>query len=255
MKIITWNVNGLRAVLNKGHWDWILEQNADLICLQEVKAKEEQLTPEQLLVFKSDYAVYWHAASRPGYSGVITLAKEPVMQVEYEIGNQHFDVEGRIICTRHPEFLLYNIYFPNGKRDQTRLTYKLEFYQELLSIFDALHASGEMIVVCGDSNTAHRSIDLRNPKQNETVSGFLPEERAWLDEYFEHGFADAFRELYPDTVKYTWWTYRVNARERDIGWRLDYFFVSKYLMARVKDVVIHNEVMGSDHCPVTLILV
>jgi exodeoxyribonuclease III len=163
-------------------------------------------------------------------------------------------VEGRLIHSCHKDFHLFNVYFPNGKRDHARLEYKLDFYRDLLDLCDRLHQAGEKLVICGDFNTAHREIDLKNPKQNETTSGFLPEERAWLDRYIEHGFVDAYRELYPDRVQYTWWTYRVNARQRNIGWRLDFFMVSQALQPLVQDVIVHDHVPGSDHCPVSLIL-
>ena len=154
----------------------------------------------------------------------------------------------------HPGFRLFNVYFPSGQRGQDRVAYKLDFYAHLLALCDALHARGEKIVITGDFNTAHTEIDLRHPKENANTSGFLPEERIWIDRYLAHGFVDAYRQLYPERVQYTWWTYRVNARARGVGWRLDYFLVSESLMPRVEDVVIHEEVMGSDHCPVTLVL-
>jgi exodeoxyribonuclease-3 len=150
--------------------------------------------------------------------------------------------------------LLYNIYFPNGQRGQERVDYKLNFYAHLLDICDTLHAAGETIIITGDFNTAHKPIDLRNPKQNEKTSGFLPEERAWIDKYLEHGFIDIYRILYPERVQYTWWTYRMGARQKNVGWRLDYFLVSEKLAARIKDVIIHEDVLGSDHCPVTLLI-
>ncbi len=157
-----------------------------------------------------------------------------------------------MIWQRCADFILFNVYFPNGQRDHERLQYKLDFYAHLLEFCDQLHASGESVIITGDFNTAHKEIDLKNPKGNEKTSGFLPEERAWIDKYLEQGFVDAYRSLYPDKIEYTWWTYISNARARNVGWRLDYFLVSEPLMARVKDVVIHDEVMGSDHCPVTL---
>jgi exodeoxyribonuclease-3 len=176
------------------------------------------------------------------------------LETSFGLGNPEFDREGRVICTRHPHFLLYNIYFPNGQRDWGRLNFKLDFYARLLDMCNRLHASGEKIVICGDFNTAHREIDLRNPKQNANTSGFLPEERAWIDRYLENGFVDAYRQLYPQRIQYTWWTYIGRARERNTGWRLDYFLVSDALMPRVKDIVIHDAVLGSDHCPVTLFI-
>jgi len=253
MRIITWNVNGLRAVFNKGSLEWILAQQADGICLQEIKARPAQLDPAHLGKFDS-YQGYWNPAQRPGYSGVVTLLRQPAEEVQLELGAPHFDEEGRVVRTRQADFLLYNVYFPNGQRDQGRLDYKLDFYAHLLDDCDRLHAAGEHIVICGDFNTAHREIDLRHPRQNSTNSGFLPEERAWIDKYLEHGFVDAFRFFYPEKVQYTWWTYIGNARARNTGWRLDYYLISAGLMGRVKDVIIHDEVMGSDHCPVSLLI-
>jgi exodeoxyribonuclease-3 len=159
-----------------------------------------------------------------------------------------------VIRCKYPDFFLYNIYFPNGGQENKRVPFKLDFYAALLEICDHLHAQGENIIITGDFNTAHREIDLANPKQNEKNTGFLPEEREWIDRYLEHGFKDAFRERYPGKEIYTWWTYRFNSRERDIGWRLDYYLVSDALMDRVEDVTIHSDIMGSDHCPVSLIL-
>jgi exodeoxyribonuclease-3 len=251
MKITTWNINGLRAVLGKGALDWVHTENPDVTCLQEIKSRPDQLTADQLRQLDS-FQVQWNPAQRPGYSGVATLLREPPLAVEMGLGIPEFDVEGRVICTHHPGFRLYNIYFPNGQRGQDRVDFKLNFYAKLLEICDQLHASGENIILCGDFNTAHNEIDLANPKSNQTTSGFLPEERIWLDYYLQHGFVDAYRSLYPERVQYTWWTYITNARARNIGWRLDFFLVSEALMSRVKDVVIHDQVMGSDHCPVSI---
>lgn len=253
-RIVTWNVNGLRAVLSKGELDWLAAEKPDVLCLQEIKVQPQQLSVDQLLAF-SGYEVYWHSALRPGYSGVATLARERPLEVLYGLDVPRFDDEGRALVTRHPGgFLLFNIYFPNGKRDQSRLDYKLDFYAHLLVLIDRLHEQGERVVICGDFNTAHNEIDLKNPKQNSTISGFLPEERAWLDQYVAHGLVDAFRHLYPERVQYTWWTYRMGARARNIGWRLDFFMVSEGLLPRVRDVVVHEEQTGSDHCPVSLII-
>ena len=170
------------------------------------------------------------------------------------MGDDLFDVEGRVIQTLWAGCRLFNIYFPNGQRGHERVNYKLEFYAHLLNLCDELHQRGESIIITGDFNTSHMPIDLKNPKQNEKTSGFLPEEREWVQKFLDHGFVDAYRRLYPDKVEYTWWTYRLNARERGIGWRLDYFLVSEALMPRVKDVIIYEKVMGSDHCPVELTL-
>jgi exodeoxyribonuclease-3 len=252
MEIVTWNVNGLRAALRKGMLDWVLETTPDVLCLQETRVRPEQLEESQKTV--EGYHILWNPAERAGYSGVSTWTRQPPLDPQFGLGDPRFDSEGRVIRTRHDDFLLYNVYFPNGQRGKERVDYKLAFYARLLDICDSLHEKGENIIITGDFNTAHNEIDLKNPKANEKNSGFLPEERAWIDKYLEHGFVDAFRALYPEREQYTWWSYRFNARQRNIGWRLDYFLVSEALMPRVRDVVIHEEVMGSDHCPVRLIL-
>lgn len=253
VRLITWNVNGLRAALGKGIWSWVQAESPDVVCLQEIKVSPAQLRQEQHDLLR-DYDVYWNPATRLGYSGVATFVRDPCLEVALGMGVESFDAEGRIVQTLHPGFRLFNVYFPNGKRDHGRLAYKLDFYAQLLELCDRLHAAEEELVLCGDFNTAHSEIDLRNPKQNETTSGFLPTERAWIDKYLEHGFVDAYRWLYPDRIQYTWWTYRDNARQRNIGWRLDYFLVSESLLPKVKDVIVHDEVEGSDHCPVSLVL-
>jgi exodeoxyribonuclease-3 len=251
VRLLTWNVNGLRAVLDKGAWAWVNSQSPDVACLQEIKARPEQLTEAQHQQF-TGYQAFWNPAERPGYSGVATLARPAPLEVSYGLGVPEFDQEGRVICTRYPGFLLYNIYFPNGQRGQDRVDFKLAFYARLLEICDRLHAAGENIIICGDFNTAHREIDLANPKENSKTSGFLPEERVWIDYYLAHGFVDVFRAMYPERVQYTWWTYRFNARKRNIGWRLDYFMVSSAFLPRVKNLVVHDSVPGSDHCPVVM---
>lgn len=253
MQITTWNVNGLRALLNKGAWDWVKEHNPDILCLQEIKARPEQLNLEQKSFFKG-YEAYWNPAERPGYSGVLTLVKDNTAVNEMGIGIEKFDCEGRVIQTKMKDFRLFNIYFPNGGRDLMRVPYKLDFYKELLGFCIALHDRGEKIILTGDFNTAHEKIDIKNAKANEGNTGFLPEERAWISKYLKKGFVDAFRALYPDKVQYTWWSFMGNARANNVGWRLDYFLVSEDFLERVKDVIVHDEVTGSDHCPVTLII-
>lgn len=252
MKIITWNVNGIRAALGKNALDWAFSQQPDALCLQEVKARAEQLSEEQLAMLKLPFT--WNAAQRPGYSGVATFYKQQPDEIVTGMGDDLFDVEGRVIQTFGAGCRLFNIYFPNGQRGQERVNYKLAFYERLLDLCGALHKKGESIIITGDFNTAHMPIDLKNPKQNENTSGFLPEEREWVQKFLDHGFVDVYRHLYPDKVEYTWWTYRLNARQRGIGWRLDYFLVSENLVPRVKDVIIRADVMGSDHCPVELTL-
>lgn len=252
MKIITWNVNGIRAALGKNALEWAFAQQPQALCLQEVKARAEQLNEEQRAMLKLPFV--WNPAQRPGYSGVTTFFKNQPQEIVMGLDAPQFDVEGRVIQTRWADRRLFNIYFPNGQRGQERLDYKLEFYARLLELCDQLHKKGEHIIITGDFNTAHMPIDLKNPKANEKTSGFMPEEREWVQKFLDHGFVDVYRHLYPRKVQYTWWTYRLNARARGIGWRLDYFLVSGALVPRVKDVIVHEDVMGSDHCPVELVL-
>jgi len=252
MKITTWNVNGIRAAIRKGALDWVNSFKPDILCLQEIKARPDQLEPEQREI--SGYHSIWNSAQKPGYSGVATFHNDSLNEIQLGIQDPRFDSEGRVIKTRHEDFTLFNIYFPNGQRDQGRLSYKLDFYKQLLEICKQMHQRGEKIIITGDFNTAHNEIDLAHPRENQTTSGFLPEERAWISYYLENGFTDIFRKLYPEKVQYTWWTYLFRARDRNVGWRLDYFLISDQLVSTVKDVIIHDEVLGSDHCPVTLIL-
>jgi exodeoxyribonuclease III len=251
--ITTWNVNGLRAVLNKGNFTPLLAHNPDILMLQEIKSRPDQILPEHHQSWNV-YAPHWHPAEKPGYSGVASFSSMPPTSIQIGLGLPNFDREGRAIFLHYPDFTVINAYFPSGQRGLERVNYKLEFYAALLEICDDLHARGRHVVIGGDFNTAHRPIDLRFPTENKKTSGFLPEERAWVDRYLEQGFLDAFRVLYPERVQYTWWTYRLNARQRNIGWRLDYFLVSAGLMPRVRDVIVHEEIVGSDHCPVTLVM-
>jgi exodeoxyribonuclease-3 len=250
--ITTWNVNGYRAAYAKGLRAWVDAHQPDVLCLQEVKARPEQLTEEQAIL--PGYTSYWNPAEKPGYSGVANFVRQIPERIEFGLSDTRFDGEGRVIACQYPGFILFNIYFPNGQRGLDRLGFKLDFYARLLDICDELHDAGQQIVITGDFNTAHCDIDLAHPRQNSTTSGFLPEERAWIDQYLSHRFVDAYRSLYPDRVEYTWWTYLQKARERNVGWRLDYFLVSDNLMPQVKDVVIDNNGIGSDHCPVSLVL-
>ena len=200
------------------------------------------------------YEVIWNPAVKAGYSGVATFLNSDSLETQLGMNAPLFDMEGRLISTLHPDFRLFNVYFPSGQRGKERVDYKLNFYAHLLEVCDRLHAMDEKIIITGDFNTAHMPIDLKNPKQNVRTSGFLPEERAMVQKFLDHGFVDAYRHLYPDRVQYTWWTYRLSARQRGVGWRLDYFLVSEALIPRVKDVIIHDTVLGSDHCPVELII-
>lgn len=252
LKISTWNVNGYRAVLKKGFADWIRQDEADVVCLQEIKTRPDQVDD----VFRSwdGYHAYWNPAERPGYSGVAVFSRNEPMEIGYGLDDPRFDNEGRVIWMRFADFTIYNIYFPNGQRGKDRVDYKLDFYARLLEICHERHNRGEEIILTGDFNTAHQEIDLANPRQNSTTSGFLPEEREWVTHYLENGFTDAYRHLYPERVQYTWWTYITNARARNVGWRLDYYLVTSTMIDSVKDVVIQDQVIGSDHCPVSIFL-
>lgn len=252
MKIISWNVNGLRAALMKNALDWVWEQQPDVVCLQEIKVTPAQLKDEQRNF--PGYEVVWNPAQKLGYSGVATFLRTPAVETQLGLDMLRFDLEGRVISTLHPGFRLFNVYFPNGQRGQERLDYKLDFYAHLLSLCDRLHARGENLIITGDFNTAHMPIDLKYPKANVRTSGFMPEERAWVQKFLDHGFVDAYRNRYPGRVQYTWWTYRLSARQRGIGWRIDYFLISAALLPRVRDVIIHESVPGSDHCPIELTL-
>jgi len=249
-KITTWNVNGIRAALQKGILNWVKSHNADILCLQEIKANVDQFDSTGLN--EMGYECVWNSALQLGYSGVGVAYHLAPLEIKLGLGKEEFDQEGRVIQLSYPEFELFNVYFPNGGRGTERVQFKLEFYAYLLKICDQLHNDKKNIIITGDFNTAHREIDLKNPKENSKISGFLPEERVWIDYYLQHGFVDIFRHLYPDKVQYSWWTYRFKAREKGIGWRLDYFLVSEMLVSSIKDVTIHDDVYGSDHCPVSL---
>jgi len=248
MNIISWNVNGLRAADKKGLFDWFKKESPDVLCLQEIKANPEQVPP--YLRNMPGYNIYWNPAERKGYSGVVTYTKEEPKDVKKGFGFEKFDKEGRILITEYPSFLLFNIYFPNGKKNQERLDYKLDFYDTFLGYADNLKADGKNIVVCGDFNTAHKEIDLARPKENEKISGFLPVERAWIDTFIDHGYVDTFRHFNQESDQYTWWDMKSRARERNVGWRIDYFFVNKEFLPYLKKAFIMQDVMGSDHCPI-----
>ena len=253
MKLFSWNVNGVRAFEKKGILDWLASESPDVLCIQETKAKFEQL-PDSLQNLDG-YFSYWHSADKLGYSGVATFSKKEPLHVQYGLGIDKYDKEGRVLITEFDNFLLYNIYFPNGQKDEIRLQYKLDFYDDLLEILDDQVASGNNVIVAGDWNTAHKEIDLANPKANANYSGFLPVERAQLDTYVDHGYVDSFRLFHDEPDRYSWWTYRFGARQRNIGWRIDYFFTNQEFADNISDADIHEDVMGSDHCPVSIELV
>ena len=243
-------MNGIRAAVKKGFLQWLQEESPDILCLQETKAREVDLGEE--VCPPDGYRAVWNSAARKGYSGVAILYKKKPGAIHLGMGIDRFDVEGRIIRLEYRNFDLLNVYFPNGTSGPDRLQFKMEFYEAFLEHCESLRAQGKKLVITGDVNTAHNPIDLKNPKANEKNSGFLPEERAWIDRLIEQGYVDTFRRFHAEPDQYTWWSYRFNVRKRNIGWRIDYFFVTEDLIAKVKDAFIQPQVMGSDHCPIGL---
>ena len=252
MKLISWNVNGIRAAVKKGFLDYLDQEQPDILCIQESKAHKEQLTSE--ILEDHGYRTYWHSGVKKGNSGVATFCKEEPLFIQEGLGIEKYDVEGRVLLTEHKDFLLYNIYFPNGQKDETRLKYKLDFYDDLLPIINDQVESGNNVIVTGDWNTAHHSIDLARPKENINTSGFMLVEREKLDLYVEEDWVDTFRLFHEEGERYSWWTYRFGARDRNVGWRIDYFFVNEGMADLCIDADIHHDVFGSDHCPVSLVL-
>jgi exodeoxyribonuclease-3 len=248
IRILSWNVNGLRAVHKKGFLDWLKKEKPDILCLQETKAQEEQLSDE--LINVEGYHSYFSSAVRKGYSGVAIYTKVEPKSIKKGFGIEKFDSEGRILIAEYPEFILFNIYYPNGKAREERLRYKMEFYDAFLKYVDKLKKKGKNIIICGDVNTAHKEIDLARPKENEKVSGFLPEEREWIDKFLSHGYVDTFRMFNQEPDNYTWWDQLTRARDRNVGWRIDYFYINENLKKKIKDAFIMPDVMGSDHCPI-----
>lgn len=250
IRIISWNVNGLRAIHKKGFLEWFKNENTDILCLQETKVAYDQLPKPLKRV--DGYHTYFCEAEKKGYSGVAIYSKIKPKKVEYGFGIKKFDSEGRILIAEYENFVLLNIYFPNGKMSEERLNYKLEFYDALLDHANKLKTDDKNVIICGDLNTAHKEIDLARPKANEKISGFLPVERAWIDKFLNNGYLDTLRMFNTKHDQYTWWSYRTKARERNVGWRLDYFFINEEFKDKVKSAGILNDVMGSDHCPIDL---
>ncbi len=252
IKLLSWNVNGIRAIKNKGFLEWISRESPDILCVQETKARPEQLDAE--LTEPPGYRTYWNYPERKGYSGVAVFTKEEPADVRYDFTGSGLEVEGRVIIAEYPEFTLCDIYYPNGKSGPERLAYKMTFYETFLTYADSLKKAGKKLVICGDVNTAHNEIDLARPKENGKISGFLPEERAWIDKFLDHGYVDTFRHFNNEPNQYTWWDMKTRARERNVGWRLDYFFISEDLLPALAGAFIMPDVMGSDHCPVGIVL-
>jgi exodeoxyribonuclease III len=255
MRVFSWNVNGIRACAGKGLFDWLAKEGPDVLCLQETKANPDQLGADFLSPPDGrggSYHSYWASAKRKGYSGVAIYSKLEPRSISF-LGEGAYDDEGRALVADFGSFVLVSAYFPNSQEAGARLDYKIGFCDAVLALCDELRASKRHVVVCGDWNIAHEPIDLANPKSNEGNPGYLPEERAWMDKYLGRGYVDAFRRLHPEPNQYTWWTYRVaGARERNVGWRLDYHCVDEAFMGAVKASAIHPAVLGSDHCPVSL---
>lgn len=251
VKLVSWNVNGFRALAAKPEWQWFENCEADVIALQETKAMPEQIAPEQRN--PEGFQAYWNAATvKKGYSGVAVFSRPNPLGANFDLPGPDWQGEGRLIHLEYPEFHFFNVYFPNGQQGEHRLDYKLGYYDAFLAHAEQLRKQ-KPIVVCGDFNTAHRPIDLARPKENEDVSGFLPIERAWMDKFVSHGYVDTFRDVHGESKnQYSWWSYRMKARERNVGWRIDYFFVSAELKPAVKNAWIDMQTFGSDHCPVGL---
>jgi exodeoxyribonuclease-3 len=246
IRIISWNVAGLRAAVKKGLYDFMEKDKAEIYCLQEVKAKIEQI-PEGA---PKKYYFYLNDAEKVGYSGVATYTKMEPRAVIVGDRDNDWDNEGRVLITKFDEFTLLNVYFPNGKRDKGRLNYKLEFYEYFLKYINNLRENGEKVIFCGDVNTAHEEIDLSRPRENSNTSGFLEIERKWMDKLEKDGWIDSYRLMHPDEVSYSWWDQFTRARDRNVGWRIDYVFVDEKLKSKVQEAFILTGVYGSDHCPV-----
>ena len=253
MKIITYNVNGIRAALRKGWLDWVKATAPDVICLQEIKATPDQV-PEILLIEELGYEYYWYPAQKKGYSGTAILTRVTPQHIEYGCGHEDYDFEGRVIRADFPDVSVMSVYFPSGTTGGIRQEFKYRFLDDFQSYSDELRVDKPNLVVCGDFNICHREIDIHNPKSNANSSGFLPQEREWMENFINSGYVDSFRFQNPDPHQYTWWSYRAGARSRNLGWRIDYNMVSKPLQERIHTTKILPDAVHSDHCPVELIL-
>ena len=247
-KIISYNVNGIRAAINKGLLDWMKKVKPGIMCIQETKAQPGQVDLEPFR--KLGYKDYWHAAERKGYSGVLILADKAPDNVTLGMNVPDYDSEGRIIRLDFGDISYINVYIPSGTTGDVRQDFKMKFLEDFLNFLTNLRKERPNLLVCGDFNIAHREIDIHNPVSNKKTSGFLPEERAWVDKFLESGFVDTFRHIHPDMVKYSWWSFRSNARSKNLGWRLDYHMVTQPLATRIKDAGIMIDAAHSDHCPV-----
>ena len=248
-KLISWNVNGIRAALKKNFWGTVTKLDPDCLAIQETKADATVMKTD--LLKHPVYNNYWHSCtSKKGYSGVVTLSKRPALSTQAGFGVEEFDQEGRVILTQFPEFTLLNIYFPNGGQGSHRVEYKINFYNQCLEYMENLRAAGHNLIISGDYNTAHQPIDLHDPENNHHTSGFLRIERDWLDKLGEYKYIDTFRYFYPESKEvYTWWDLKTRSRSRNRGWRIDYFFIAVELLTNLQDAFVLSEIEGSDHCP------
>ena len=250
MKFISWNVNGLRACIKKGFFDFFYESNADFFCIQETKMQKDQAD----FTFKEDYNLYWNSAEKKGYSGTLIITKKKPLNVTYDIGIEEHSHEGRVITLEMDKFYVVNCYTPNSKRELLRLDYRMKWETDFLNYLKSLDKI-KPVILCGDLNVAHEEIDLKNPNVNHNNAGFTDQEREKMSDLLNSGFVDTFRFLYPDKKDiYTWWSYMFGARMKNVGWRIDYFIVSDRLKAHINDSIIHSNILGSDHCPVELLL-
>jgi exodeoxyribonuclease III len=250
MKIISYNVNGIRAALTKGFADWVKEENPNILCLQEVKALKKQvdLTPFEEL----GYEVYWMPAEKKGYSGVAILTKPKPKHVEMGCGYEAYDMEGRVIRADFEDFSIMNVYMPSGSSGDVRQSFKMQWLDDFYQYVNELKQEIPNLIICGDYNICHKAIDIHNPSRNKNTSGFLPEEREWMDKFTESGFIDTFRYFNDEPHQYSWWSYRANSRKKNLGWRIDYHFATESLKDRLKGASILNDVVHSDHCPVVV---
>jgi exodeoxyribonuclease III len=249
LSIFSWNVNGIRSAYRKGFLDWLDETKPDILCLQEIRAEQTQLIDK--LANPSDYYACWNSAAKPGYAGTALLARKRPISIQSGLGISDFDKEGRVIIAQYPDFVLVNGYFPNGNRSQERLEFKLSFYEAFLAKCQELRNQGHTVILCGDLNTAHKEIDLFNPKSNKRRSGFLPQERQWIDKIIASGYVDTFRHFYPEqSGHYSWWSYLPDSKEKNKGWRFDYIFIAKESIKFVSGAFIMADVSCSDHCPI-----
>ena len=246
MKLISWNVNGIRACVNKGFENFFKEADADIFCIQETKCQ-----PSQIDLEFEGYQSYWNSAEKKGYSGTAIFTKQKPLQVQYGIGIEEHDKEGRIITLEFENFYLVTNYTPNAKRELERLDYRMVWEDEIRKYLLELNKK-KPVIMCGDLNVAHEEIDLKNPKTNKGNAGFTNEEREKMTELLNAGFIDSYRYLYPEKIEYSWWSYMGHAREKNVGWRIDYFIVSNDFRENIKDATIYTEILGSDHCPVGL---